>query len=103
MGGGNSKRQALSPEDMQQNPEKIQRLTRLLTLKSEHEQTVATKGWDKTQQEMVKISCYLVDHYVITGQFPLRLNKLPPQYIWEKLNFSSRYVRICDLDIPREK
>ena len=53
MGGSNSKRPAWSPEDVQQNPEKIQRLTHLLTLKSEHEQTVATRGWDKTQQEMV--------------------------------------------------
>ena len=31
------------------------------------------------------------------------LNKLPPHYILEESNFSFRYVRLCDLDIPREK
>ena len=32
-----------------------------------------------------------------------RLNELPPQYILEESIFSFRYVRLCDLDIPREK
>ena len=29
-----------------------------------------------------------------------RLNRLPPHYILKESNF--RYVRLCDLDIPRE-
>ena len=53
MGGGNSRQQTWAPQDMQQNPEKIERLTHLLALKSEHDQTVATRGWDRSQQEMV--------------------------------------------------
>ena len=32
-----------------------------------------------------------------------RQNKPPPHYILEDLNFSFRDVRLCDLDIPREK
>ena len=32
-----------------------------------------------------------------------RLNKLPPQYILEESNLNFSYVRLCDLDIPREK
>ena len=53
MGGGNSRQQTWAPQDMQQNPEKIERLTHLLSLKAEHDQTVATRGWDRSQQEMV--------------------------------------------------
>lgn len=52
MGGGSSRQQSWSPQDMQQNPEKIQRLTHLLALKSEHDQVVAARGWDKAQREM---------------------------------------------------
>ena len=31
------------------------------------------------------------------------LMRLSPHYIWEELNFNFRYVRPCDLGIPREK
>ena len=32
-----------------------------------------------------------------------RLNKFSPQYILEEYNLNFRYVRLCALDIPREK
>ena len=32
-----------------------------------------------------------------------RLNELPPHYILEDSNFDLRYIRLSDLDIPREK
>ena len=31
-----------------------------------------------------------------------RQNELPPHYILEDFNFNFRYVRLCDLDIPKE-
>ena len=31
------------------------------------------------------------------------LNRLAPHYILEESNFNLRYVRLCDLHIPREK
>lgn len=68
MGGGNSRQQTWAPQDMQQNPEKIERLTHLLSLKSEHDQTVATRGWDRSQQEMD-------NHQMLKGLF----KKLDPK------------------------
>ena len=53
MGGGNSRQNSRSAEELQQDNEKIARLSHLLSLKSEHRQIVASRGWDKTQQEMV--------------------------------------------------
>ena len=53
MGGGNSRQNMRSPEDWQQDNEKIGRLSHLLALKSEHRDIVASRGWDKTQKEMV--------------------------------------------------
>ena len=32
-----------------------------------------------------------------------RLNELPPLYILEDSNCNFKYVRLCDLHIPREK
>lgn len=52
MGGGNSRQNSRSAEELQQDNEKIARLSHLLSLKSEHRQIVASRGWDKTQQEM---------------------------------------------------
>ena len=34
---------------------------------------------------------------------PFYAEKTSPHYIFEEWNFSFRYVRLCDLDIPREK
>ena len=49
-----------------------------------------------------KINQLLLTHF--------RLNNPPPPpppsplyYIWEESNFNFRYVRLCDLDVPREK
>ena len=39
----------------------------------------------------------------IFGHFNPKLNELPPHYILEESNFDFRYVRLCDLDIPRKK
>ena len=37
----------------------------------------------------------------IRGLTHFRLNKLCPQYILEESNFNFRYIRLCDLHIPR--
>ena len=61
MGGANSRHNAGSPGDWQQNNEKIGRLSHLLALKSEHRDIVASRGWDKTQKEMVSLKFFIFD------------------------------------------
>lgn len=62
MGGGNSTSRLGSGNEIQQNKEKIERLSHLLALKSEHQQAVALRGWDKTHQEMA-------NHQILKGLF----------------------------------
>ena len=49
----------------------------------------------------------MTGYYSLTFLFIIvthcRLNELPPYYILEDSHFDIRYVRLCDLDIPREK
>ena len=59
MGGANSRHNARSPGDWQQDNEKIGRLSHLLALKSEHRDIVASRGWDKTQKEMVSLKFFI--------------------------------------------
>ena len=49
----------------------------------------------KTLRPNVKIYVSSLTH--------LTLNKLSPNYILEESNFNFRYVRLCDLDVPKEQ
>ena len=44
--------------------------------------------------------CFLSAFHVLTN---FRLNITSPHCVLEESNFNFRYIRLCDLDIPREK
>jgi hypothetical protein len=52
-----SKSQSWSPNKaLKDDPEQVKRLSNLLKIRSEHEQTIAKTGWDSYQRELVSIS-----------------------------------------------
>ena len=53
----------------------------------------------KNKRSRVKTNNMSYAHGALTH---FRLNKLPICYILEESNFSFRYVRLCDIDVPRE-
>jgi hypothetical protein len=59
-----SKSQSWSPNKaLKDDPEQVKRLSNLLKIRSEHEQTIAKTGWDSYQRELVSIFTIIPNHF----------------------------------------